>query len=459
MKHAWQRGALGFLLVPMLGACAAGSVPLEELSLRDALSADPEVVAGLPSDARRKLAERLEEAQQADAPAEDMERTSLGTAAAEVRQLDTSREARGEDALVIGVLEPRPGGLAVRSLALDKAPLREASLPAIEGLSAGETAETEQQALRGRAGAILGQLVERSGAHHLVRVVGWPVGAVARGDAVYVNASYLVALDALDAPETPLLPGVQPPPMRLKSVRGSPYLLYPSVEACATDVGQRCEACLTSNACEESPTLTDFSSEKSECAFLSEEPTRPLELCALALLSVESVADCVREQDPRCVAPSGSTRKSLEGARKFLSTAGCQQALNVCLGAPPESSSGEERDFNVQTSSCQDPFSACASSCKGFGNGCKTGSCTGTNTGSSCSSCNSSSSSSSCSSCNSCNSGSGSSSSCGKSGGNCKCEIEPRPPSGSTPPALPFGAVAWLLAPLGYVLLRTRRTP
>jgi hypothetical protein len=468
MSHAWRWGVAGWLLVPMLGACAAGAAPFEDLPLRDALSADPEVILGLSIDARRRLAERLLEAQQTATPAEAMEQTPLGTPADEVRQLDTSREARGEDALVLGLLEPRAEGLAVRPLELDKDFPSAASLPWIEGRSAGETAETEEQALDGRAGEILAQLVERSGARRVVRVVGWPVGAVARGDAVYVNASYLIALDALD-PTDPRPPRrALSPPMHLRSLRGSPYLLYPSVEACATDVERRCEGCLVSGACDETPILTDFKSQKSECQFLSQEPTFPLELCALALLSIESVAGCVRDKDPRCIAPSGSTRKSLDGARKFLSNDACRQVLNVCLGAAQESSSssgsggggGSEGGdaFNVQTSSCQDPFSACASSCKGFGNGCKTGSCTGTNTGSSCSSCNSSNcSSSSCSSCKSCSSSSGSGSSCGKSGGNCKCEAQPRSPAGPTSPASPLGAVVWLLAPLGYVLLRTRR--
>lgn len=465
MKYLWRWGMVGLLIVPTLGACAAGTAPFEDLPLRDALSADPEVILGLSGDARRRLAERLEEAQRTAAPAEDMEQNPLGTPAAEVRQLDTSREARGQDALVVGLLEPRAEGLAVRPLELDKDLPSAASLPSIEGRSAGDTAEIEEKALDGRAGDILAQLVERSGARRLVRVVGWPVGAVARGDAVFVNASYLIALDALE-PADPRPPRrALSPPMHMRSLRGSPYLLYPSVEACATDVQRRCEGCLVSGACEESPILTDFKSQKSECDFLSQEPTFPLELCALALLSIESVAACVRDKDPRCIAPSGSTRKSLDGARKFLGNDACRQVLNVCLGAPKESGSGGGGgsgseggdDFNVQTSSCQDPFSACASSCKGFGNGCKTGSCTGTNTGSSCSSCNSSSCSS-CSSCKSSSSGSGcNSGSCGSSGGNCKCEVAPRPLAGPPSPTSPLGAVVWLLAPLGYVLLRTRR--
>src|SRR5207248_1096174 len=59
-------------------------------------------------------------------------------------------------------------------------------------------ATLEARALAGEAGASLRALVRAAGARRLERVEGWPIGAVAIGDTVYVNAAWLVAL----APET-----------------------------------------------------------------------------------------------------------------------------------------------------------------------------------------------------------------------------------------------------------------
>lgn len=50
------------------------------------------------------------------------------------------------------------------------------------------------RALAGHAGVELRILLAASGAHHLRRVVGWPIGAVAIDDTLYVNAAWLVAL-------------------------------------------------------------------------------------------------------------------------------------------------------------------------------------------------------------------------------------------------------------------------
>jgi hypothetical protein len=52
----------------------------------------------------------------------------------------------------------------------------------------------EKRALESEAGAAVRALLAASGAHHLHRVVGWPAGAVAIDDAVYVNAAWLVSL-------------------------------------------------------------------------------------------------------------------------------------------------------------------------------------------------------------------------------------------------------------------------
>ena len=56
-----RRGALWLLAstaIPLLSACAAEAPPLEALELRDALTAEPDVIASMPEAARREPAER-----------------------------------------------------------------------------------------------------------------------------------------------------------------------------------------------------------------------------------------------------------------------------------------------------------------------------------------------------------------------------------------------------------------
>jgi hypothetical protein len=71
-------------------------------------------------------------------------------------------------------------------------------LPPTEGVTAVATAQIEKRALDTKAGAAVRALLADSGAQHLQRVVGWPIGAVAIDDTVYVNASWLVALAPAD---------------------------------------------------------------------------------------------------------------------------------------------------------------------------------------------------------------------------------------------------------------------
>jgi hypothetical protein len=457
-----RRGALWLLAstaIPLLSACAAEAPPLEALDLRDALTAAPEVIASMPEASRRALAGRLDEPEEA---AETVDRVALAigaTTAAEVRAIDDARAARGEDAVVLSALERGASGVAVRALPVARAADVELELPPLEGAEAGVTSELEERALDGRAGRVLGRVLAAQGAHRLVRVTGWPVGAVAAGDAVYVNGSWLVAMASLEKEgERGTTPRQTGPVLHTLSLGGNPYLTYATIEACVADVGQRCTGCLTSGACDDPPTLTDFTSARAECDFLAKDPRHAEELCALALLSIPAFADCVRRSAPACSIPIPSapaTSAGLSAADSFLVTAGCTAALDVCIsGAPPPETSGSGGDvtlINIDTSGCTDPFTACASSCKGLSDGCKSGSCSGSDN-QSCTSCSKSSSSSgdSCGSCSKGSSGSGSGSSCGSSGSACKCEQ-------AAPPPAPVGSVAWLLAPLGFLFLRTRR--
>ncbi|MEP7120241.1 MAG: hypothetical protein ABJE95_04985 [Byssovorax sp.] len=455
--------------IPLLSACAAEAPPLEALPLRDALTAEPDVIASMPDVARRELAERLEDPDAASAPieaeAEAIPHAIGATTADEVRTIDDAREARGDDVVVLSALERGPRGAAIRALRLARAPDADPDLPALEGPEADRTIALEQRALDGQAGRVLTRILTAQGAHHLVRVTGWPVGAVASGDVVYVNASWLVAMASLEkegsrgGPSRPATPVLHP-----LSLGGNPYLTYATIEACVADVGQRCTSCVSSGACDDPPALSDFTSARAECDFLAKDPKHTEELCALALLSIPAFADCVRRSAPTCPIPSApATSSGLSAADPFLTTAGCSAALDVCIsGAPDTSGSGGNVTLiNVDTSGCTDPFTACASSCKGLSDGCKSGSCSGSNNqsctscsgnsgSSSCSSCSNSSGSSSCGSCSKGSSGTSSGSSCGSSGKGCKCEQSAAAPA-------PFGSIAWLLAPLGFLYVSARR--
>jgi len=199
-----------------VGGCEAAA-PFDEWPLREALGADPQAIAALPDDARRRLAARFEDARVRPEPpsthaadatraadathasdatrAGDATRASDATSAAElVRALDGARAAERRDALIVGALGASPHALHVAPLAdseLDAEPLE---LPA----SAFATRELERRALATRAAPIVRALARASGATRFERVVGWPAAAVAVGDTVYVNAAWLVALSALD---------------------------------------------------------------------------------------------------------------------------------------------------------------------------------------------------------------------------------------------------------------------
>ena len=179
----------------LLAACGEIAPPLEQLPLRDTLRADPEVVAALDDGARRSLADRLlltPGSQTASDPVDDPAAPPQQL----VARLDRARERGGQDALVTGVLD---GSGAVRALPEAAAGVKDPLPPLEAGAGPAPTLALEARALGGRAERPLRALLAVSGAHHLKRVVGWPVGAIAIGDNVYVSAAWLVAL----APSAP----------------------------------------------------------------------------------------------------------------------------------------------------------------------------------------------------------------------------------------------------------------
>ena len=176
-------------VVVSLAGCGEGPPPLDELPLRDTLRADPEVVGDLPDDARARLAERLEAARARDGASDDVAGAGDDPAAL-VAAVDRARAERNAEALIVGAVAAgtaRP--LPDRTDRADAPPL-----PSFEGGAGVTTADAEAAALAGDAGATVRALMKASGAARLRRVTGWPTGAVAVGDTVYVNAAWLVAL-------------------------------------------------------------------------------------------------------------------------------------------------------------------------------------------------------------------------------------------------------------------------
>lgn len=194
------------LLILVFAGCASSDAPLDELSLRDALSADPAVIASMPFDARRALAVRLHAAY-LEEPASPLD-SHATTTRARVLASDALRVDRGDDAAI--ALVPAVGDAQQAA----------SELPPLEGrASTSPTDATEARALRGTAGRVLGSVLATSHAGHLVRVTQWPTAIVADGDTVYVNASYLVAMEAYDQPtagRTPDDVGTNDPPPNLQ---------------------------------------------------------------------------------------------------------------------------------------------------------------------------------------------------------------------------------------------------
>ncbi len=178
------------IVLVLLVGCEQGPPPFEELPLRDALHADPDVVASLSDSARVTLAARFEAARAKDDRTDEVATGEAGLPIAMVAALDGVRVRRKAEPLAVGILS-NGAAWSVRERAY---PSHAPGLPPIEGTRAAATATMEERSLQGEAGAALRALLVASGAHRLYRVVGWPAGAVAIEDTVYVNGSWLVSL-------------------------------------------------------------------------------------------------------------------------------------------------------------------------------------------------------------------------------------------------------------------------
>ncbi|WP_437572418.1 hypothetical protein [Sorangium sp. So ce542] len=456
IESAIRRAAV-LLAIAALGACSAEAPPYDDLPLRDALSAAPEVLAALPEEALHDLAARLEEAHREQGEETPILDAEIASAPALVRSADAAREELGKDAIVLGALEPSAEGFALRSLAAERGSERPVARPVLAGQPASpETAGLEGAALGGRAGAIVADLARRAGARELVRVTGLPAGAVALDRAVYVNAAWLVALSALSPSDAPALAGPQGgvalpelPRSEPQSVRANPYHLPGSVAECAAGVRDVC-TCAQAGRCEHERTDPRFADAQAECAWVNAGAMNAEALCVLALMSIEGVKACV------LAAGSGACAalpiEGRDGALAFAADAGCMAVLDRCLqygeptspaGVPIGAPSGSSGDGDCGTcgggcAGCNEEIAACNENCSDCNQNC--------------SDCNQN-----CRDCNqSCKDGDPTAGS--SSATSCRLSAGGRDLGGGRPGAPgALGGAFWLLVPAGYMLLRIRR--
>jgi MYXO-CTERM domain-containing protein len=101
----------------------------------------------------------------------------------------------------------------------------------------------------------------------------------------------------------------------------------------------QCEACLSANSCAP-PMLRDKGDTRSECTYLREDVNRFEGLCAVALISVESIANCVHRHSSGCVGDSTNGFAQVEEAVLRLKTQSCRAAIDGCLASANGRSSG-----------------------------------------------------------------------------------------------------------------------
>jgi len=436
-KLTWTNAAL-FAASWVFAGCGQDAPPFEELPLRDALKAAPEAVATLPFETRRELATRLDAAALEQDGKTQIEFVEVATIDALARGADDVREEMEQDALVVGEILSQPNEFVVRAENVDEASLDRMAVGPIvlRGLPGTETAPFEDAALRGRAGKWLRQLSARAGTTQMVRTTGLPFGAWAFDETLYVNASWLVAMSALEqgwivaspggAPELPNGPAKKP-----LSVDFNPYDLPGSIAECAVQVETTCQC---GTVCSHEVTDPTFANAVDECAWVNENALNSSALCVLALMSIDAVRACMQSAAAQC---SELPVTSREDAVAFVQNTSCTDLLDQCLqdGYIPQPSNGGSSNCDGCSvdgcSDCNDDCSKCNDDCSKCNDNC--------------SKCNDN-----CSDCKqNCSDTDENTKECGK------CSVKPAP--GRSPFPAPWGTTFWLIAPLVYVFVRGRR--
>lgn len=436
-----------FATTLVLMGCGQDAPPYDDLPLRDALRAAPEVVASLSFETRQELARRLDAAGLADAGAMTLELPETVTIDSLARVADEARENQGHDALIVGEIIAEPNNFLLNGENIDDETLNRLTVGPImlrgrpgAQTAGAQTATLEEAALRGRAGKWLRELSGRTNTKQMVRTTGVPFGAWAFEDKLYVNASWLVAMAALE--EDIIVAGPvngSAPPKTPQSVDYHPYNLPGTIAECAQQVTQTC-SCGTS--CTHEVTDSSFKNAVDECAWVNEEPSHPAALCVLALMSIDDVRTCMESGRGQCaILPVTSADALL-----FVQSTDCMNLLDLCLrdGSLPQPPSGSGNGSGGVD----------CGSCSNCGNGCSN-----SNSSNSCSKCNDD-----CSSCNddwsqcnqNCSDTNQNCSDTGQNANSCgKCSVKPA--SKQSPVPAPLGSTFWLVAPAAYLWLRGRR--
>jgi hypothetical protein len=454
-----RMAAAGLLLAAVLGAgCGEEPPPYDTLPLRDALRAAPEVIAALPEETRRDVALRIEEAEHEDENRTAIPPQEVSTLDALIGAADEAREDEGKDALVLGEIEAAESGLLLhaRPAPETKNEATNEEPPAVRGKAGAATAKLEEAALEGRAGRTLRDLAKRTHARDIVRTTGLPVGAVAWNETLYVNASWLVALSALEKDRMDLPPpspggasASDAPPKKPLSVDYNPYMLPDSVAECANQVLDTC-SCATSSSCLHSTTDPTFDDANAECKWVNQGPSNAIALCVLALLNIDGVRACVESGGSVCSALPVTTRAE---ALVFAASASCMGLLDACLSGqdvnepPPSSGSqGCSGCGNSSCDGCNDDCSQCNDNCSKCNDNCS-------ECNENCAECNQNYQD--CKSCSNCKSGEASAAYASAG----QCNMKPRP--GRSPLPSPLGTALCLFAPAAYLLSlsRKRRRP
>ncbi len=405
-------------------ACSDSPPPLAELSMRDALGAEPAVVGELPAYAKEALADKFKGALESQAVTEETEGAGAITPAEEVRAIDDARAAQDKDCLLAADVTVAKGRLVAHTRSFSEpdasAEPKPPVLPPIEGDVPTVTRDEETRALSGAAGRVISRMLVDTHARRVMRVTRWPMAAVAIDDVVYVNAAWLTAMAAREPVRNTAATNAAQGGVSFvspQSLRGNPYHLYDTLNQCVGDVQGRCATCLAGGSCDDHATLSDYPDGRSECTYLLGGGQKPVyaggpliygrvqELCAMALLDVCTVASCVAKEN--CSLPAGLSvdtsvtisSNMLVSADIFVTNDRCVRALDLCLsGTPFGLDAGFDLSFNVKIEGCQDPFKACGSSCSAVGSACSNGRCSGGSSGASCTSC------SGCTTCSGCGS-------------------------------------------------------
>lgn len=397
-KSSGVRSAVGRTSGAMLGlglvclgmiACGADAPPLSELELRDALRADPAILAQLGASDCQQLAGRMEQAREQPEP-DDAPMPTAGGPSQLVQTLDGQRSQHGKDALVLGRLTPQAGAvtLAAATVTPGSAPPPPLWLLNTPDRSAdANVAAREQLALAGRAGRILAALQQKTGANTLVRVTQWPIAVVEHEGTLFVNAAWLIALSAL---ETPAAAGAGPgtvsaaiPQSGLKArdYGFNPYNLPGSIDTCRQIVADACQ-CAAGGSCNHTPLDASFANAQEECEWVSQSPSiNASGLCAYAMSQISSVRSCI------VASGACGALGTRADAIKALQTPACLSAIDACLvdttsagnSTPPSSgrscaeACGEEFG-KALGASCQKSCDKSCDSCKA-NNSCKGPTC------------------------------------------------------------------------------------